>query len=110
MKPNQEAHDLMPDEIAARIPPLYSTEHQTDPIVVLKYFIPCSSWTWYVMEYNPEERLLFGLVDGHVAEFGYFSLDEIEQVRGPFGLPVERDLHWSPTPLSEIQVDLSRER
>jgi len=39
-------------------------------------------------------------------EWGYLDLDELEQARGrtPQGLPVlvERDMHWEPTPFSEI--------
>jgi hypothetical protein len=42
------------------------------------------------------------LVDGFERELGYFSLDELEQLRGPLGLPVERDLYWKPTLLSEL--------
>jgi hypothetical protein len=105
-----EAHDLMPEEIAETIPKLYETEHETDPVVNLKWFTPDSSWTWYVLEYDPDEKLCFGLVQGHEVELGYFSLPEIENIRGPMGMPPERDLYWSPTPISEIRQQLERER
>ena len=48
----------------------------------------------------------FGLVDGHVNELGYFSLAEIEEVTGPMGLPIERDLYFKPTTLQEIAPEL----
>ena len=35
----------------------------------------------------------FGLVDGLEAELGYFWLSELTGVRGPLGLPIERDLY-----------------
>ena len=70
---------------------------------MLKFFTPDSSWTWYLTEYDPEERLAFGLVIGHERELGYFSFTELEQLRGPMGLPVERDLQFKPTPLSECK-------
>ena len=73
-----------------------------DAKAVVKYFTPDADWTWYATEYDPESRLFFGLVDGFEKELGYFSLDELEQLRGPFGLPVERDLYWKPTPVSEL--------
>ncbi len=73
-----------------------------DAQAVVKYFTPDADWTWYATEYDPESRLFFGLVDGFERELGYFSLDELEQLRGPLGLPVERDLYWKPTPLSEL--------
>ena len=92
---------LLPEDVAATLPPLYSTEHVADPIVSVKFFTPDSSWTWYVTEFDPAERLCFGLVQGLDRELGYFSLDELEAVRGPLGLPIERDLFWRPCPLSQ---------
>lgn len=110
MNPFLEALDLIPDEIANKIPGLYATENQSDPICALRWFTPDSSWTWYVIEYEPNGQLCFGLVDGLQKELGYFSLAEIEHLRGPMGLPVERDLYWSPTPLSELFLELDRGR
>jgi hypothetical protein len=105
-----DSHVLLPEFIAKTIPPLYATEDVSDPTVTVKWFTPDSSWTWYVIEYEPDEQLCFGLVDGLDCELGYFSLAEIEQIRGPMGLPVERDLFWSPTPLSELYIQLERTR
>ena len=45
----------------------------------------------------------FGLVSGHEDELGYFSLNELENLKGPFGLKVERDLYFQPTDLKSIQ-------
>ena len=95
------AYQLIPDEIAKDIPKLYETENVKDPIAHVKLFTPDSSWTWLIVEVDPEERPCFGLVIGHERELGYFSLNELEEVRGPMGLPIERDLHWQPTPLSK---------
>lgn len=61
--------------------------------IVVKWFTPDSNWTWYVSEFDGIDRC-FGVVRGHEAEFGYFSLREIKAVRGPLGLPVERDRHF----------------
>ena len=30
------------------------------------------------------------------AELGSVRISELESIRGPFGLGIERDLHWSP--------------
>ncbi len=52
--------------------------------------------------------IFFGLVDGFVAELGYFSLSELESVRGPFGVPaIERDVHFKPCTLSQVRRELS---
>ena len=73
-----------------------------DAIVHAKFFTPDGSWTWYATEYDPETRMFFGLVDGFDKELGYFSLDELESVRGALGLPIERDMYFKPTKLSEV--------
>jgi hypothetical protein len=94
---------LMTKQIEAQLPKLYENDGQGyDAKAIVKFFTPDSNWTWYATEYDPEERMFFGLVDGFEKELGYFSLDELEQLRGPFGLPVERDTWWKPTPLNEI--------
>ena len=97
---NNPAYVFIPKDMADKIPALYSTEDSDDPVAVLKFFTPDSSFTWYVTEYDPEQRLAFGLVIGHERELGYFSFTELEVLRGLRGLPVERDLHFEPTPVS----------
>ena len=95
---------LIPKEIAERLPPLYSQEEQgEDAIAQIKFFTPWTNWTWYASEYEPEERRCFGVVVGHEREFGYFSVDELEEIRGPGGLTIERDLYWRPKPLKECR-------
>lgn len=98
----RQARTLMPPEIAAKLPPLYSQEGKGDEAIAhVKFFTPWTSWTWYASEYDPAERRCFGVVVGHEREFGYFSLAELEEIRGPGGLRIERDLHWTPKPLKE---------
>lgn len=100
----EEAHTLLPAELAPSLPPLYSQEEKgEEAIAVLKFFTPWTSWTWYASEYDPEERIFFGVVVGQEREFGYFSKDELEAIRGPGGLRIERDLYWTPKPLKECR-------
>lgn len=89
--------------MADKVPQLYATERHDDPVAQLKFFTPDSSWSWFVTEYDPEQRLCFGLVIGHERELGYFSLEELEEVRGPMGLPIERDLYFKPRPVSQCK-------
>lgn len=100
--------ELLPPELAATLPALYSQEAVEDPMVMLKLFTPDAGWTWYATEYDPDERLFFGLVVGFEAELGYFSLDELEEARGPLGLKIERDLWFKPKKLSEVRGDEHR--
>jgi len=67
-----------------------------------KFFTPSSSWAWFVVEFDPNSRECYGLVCGFEKEFGYFSLDELEAVVGPYGLGVEVDKWWVPKSLAEV--------
>ena len=67
-------------------------------VPVLKLFDPCGAATWLFAEMRPDDPdTLFGLCDlGHgFPELGDASLAEIAAVRGPFGLGIERDLHFA---------------
>lgn len=94
---------LLTKEQAKKLPKLYETEYEPleDKIARLKFFHPSSNWTWYVIEFDGDD-LCWGLVSGHEAEFGYFSLSEICQPIGPFGLRVERDVFFRPTRVAEL--------
>ena len=52
--------------------------------------------------YFDGEDIFFGLVSGFELELGYFSLSELESVRGPLGLPIERDLYFEPKTLQDL--------
>jgi hypothetical protein len=90
---------LLTKAIRRRLPPLYANEAKgLDALVIVKFFTPDSSWTWYASEFDGED-LFFGLTVGFEPELGYFRLSELQTVRGQLGLPVERDRFFTPTPL-----------
>ena len=93
---------LLTKALREQIPALYSTEDEEDPLLYVKLFTPDSSWTWYIAEWDGSD-ICFGLAAGHYVELGYFSLRELESVRGPWGLPVERDTGFKPTQLSVVK-------
>ena len=97
---------LLTKEIEAKLPKLYSQEENPDPTVIVKFFDPSGSWTWYATEgsrHHSGDFLFFGLVDGHKKELGYFSPHELESFKGRFGLGIERDVHFDPQPLSTFR-------
>lgn len=96
---------LLTDELRAQIPPLYSQEEIEDQMVYAKFFTPWSNWTWFVTEMSEEgdDVIFFGLVFGFEKEWGYFSLNELQSAKGPWGLGVERDLSFTPKRRSEIK-------
>jgi len=97
---------LLTEEIRKKLPPLYSQENLGGKAVVyVKFFTPDSNWTFWATEFDGKD-IFFGLVEGHCKELGYFSLSELQGLRGPLGLPVERDLYWRPKRLEEIAPEL----
>ena len=94
---------LLTKELMGSIPKLYDTEEieLEDKTIHAKFFTPWSNWTWYVIEFDGENQC-FGYVKGLDAEFGYFSLRELESIEGPFGLKVERDIHFLPIKVCDM--------
>ena len=100
---------LLTQEIRKKLPALYSQEDKGGKAVAhVKFFTPDSSYTFFATEFDGEDTF-FGLVDGHEKELGYFSLKELESVRGPLGLPIERDLYWTPKTLQEIAPEMFKD-
>jgi len=101
---------LLTKEILDKLPKLRGTEGTNDPLVVTKFFDPTGSWTWYVIEGQDEgeDFIFYGLVKGFETELGNFSLNELKSVKGALGLGIERDMHWTPKPLSEVRNALEK--
>jgi len=96
-------HKLLPPKIAKKLPSLSTAIDQgMNAIAQVKFFTPDSGWTWYATGYDGKD-IFYGLVFGFEKEMGNFSLSELESVRGPLGLPVERDFYFKPTPLSQLK-------
>ena len=65
-----------------------------DPAPVIKLFTPDAGATWLLSEIDPDdEDLAFGLCDLGMGlpEIGWVRLSELAALRGPMGLPIERD-------------------
>lgn len=102
---------LLTKEIEAKLPAL-RTQDGKDPRevpIVVKFFTPDSSWTWFategekeVFEDGTEDWMFFGFVVGMENELGYWSLNELSKARGPLGLAIERDLHFSGKTLYDV--------
>ena len=94
---------LLTKEIRRKLPKLYTNENKKpeDTQVIVKFFDPCGSWTWYVTEFDGEDRF-FGFVRGFECELGYFSLSELESVKGPLGIGIERDRWFGKHTLAEV--------
>lgn len=72
---------------------------ECDFVPVVKLFTPDAGCTWLLTELDPEDPdIAFGLCDLGLGcpELGTVRISELEAVRGRFGLPVERDRHFTP--------------
>lgn len=96
---------LMTKELEKRFAEVGSQENIKDPVVIAKFFNPTGAGTWLATEYDPETKIFFGYVSifgDYNDEWGSFSLDELKSVKLPFGLGIERDLHFREQPTSEL--------
>lgn len=89
---------LLTKELEKKLPPLNSATNKA----FVKWFTPWSNWTWFVMEYDPTTGDCYGFVEGIEKEFGYFNMQEIAEIKGPFGLKVERDLLFETMEAAEL--------
>jgi hypothetical protein len=113
----QDAYDYLPDFVLARLPKLYATEGQDNPVVQVKYFLPEGRLAYYAIEYSqvaPDETpdLFFGYLVSPLGpdcdELCYMTLEQIKTMRSPtLSLPIERDLWFRPKPLSEVRAELA---
>lgn len=90
----------------AKLPGFYATERISleDKVVEMHFFL--GGCDWYAVEYSHEENVFFGYAilnnDYQSAEWGYFGLDELCQIKMRGRLEVDRDLHWIPTRAGDV--------
>jgi hypothetical protein len=91
----------------AKLPNLHATEGVPieEKVVHMHFFI--GGCDWYVVEYDPNDRLFFGYAilneDYENAEWGYIPLDELVEIKVPPGIEIDRDKWWKPTRAGEVE-------
>lgn len=89
-----------------KLPHFYSSENipLKEKMIHMHFFI--GGCDWYTCEYSQEEEIFFGFAilnnDYEMAEWGYFSLKELSELRVSF-LEVDRDLYFEPTKAVDIE-------
>ncbi len=94
--------------------------------VIAKYFTPWAGASWHITEGMPvdsdgapttiekaKDWHLFGfanLGDPTMAELGYVMLSDLEGLKGPGGLAVERDLYYFGHKIADVIKDAKMER
>jgi hypothetical protein len=77
---------------------------------VVKLFTPDAQCTWLLTELGNDD-IAFGLCDLGMGspELGYVCMREIRDLRGPLGLPVERDTHFEADKTLSLYAAEARE-
>jgi hypothetical protein len=88
-----EIRDALRANDAARAAALAKGIREPDPVPVVRFFNPVGPATWLATEMDTD-GILFGLADLGFGspELGSFALAELESIRLPFGLGIERDV------------------
>jgi len=80
----------------AQIVRMDNQQPDIDFIPVVKLFTPDAQCTWLLTELGLDD-IAFGLCDLGMGcpELGFVGMHELRDLRGPLGLPVERDEHFT---------------
>jgi hypothetical protein len=101
--------ELMDKELIAILPKLYQTEKISikEKIVQARYYAVNSSWQWYMVEYDSKTKVAFGYVVGFEKEWGYFSLEEFEEINKDESsmIQIVRDDTFKPIRFGDLQIN-----
>jgi len=88
---------LITEELRARLLANGAAEAETDHVPVVKLFNPVGAAMWLLTELDADGDTLFGLCDLGFGfpELGSVSLAELQAIKGPIGIGIERDLAFA---------------
>ena len=82
-------------------------QRDQDHIPVVKFFNPLGEGVWLATELDGD--IMFGLADLGYPELGSWSLSEMQSVRLPFGMEIERDLLFTGDFPISVWAEAARE-
>lgn len=91
------------EEELSKVPGLYTTEDipLAEKNVYFHFF--CGNSDWWILEYDPNDRLFFGTAKMFEYELGYISFDEMRDVKALGVMEVDRDIHFDVKKVKEIE-------
>ena len=84
-------------------------QRDQDHIPVVKFFNPLGEGVWLATELDEDGDIMFGLADLGHPELGSWSLGEMQSVRLPFGMGIERDLLFTGDFPISVWAEAARE-
>jgi hypothetical protein len=102
-------HEQLIANFQAQIVRMDNAEPDIDFKPVVKLFTPDADCYWLLTELGLDD-IAFGLFDLGLGypELGYVSMAELRAVRGPLGLPLERDEHFEADRTISAYADEAR--
>jgi hypothetical protein len=102
-------HEQLIANCQAQIARMDLGEPDIDFKPVVKLFTPDAQCTWLLTELGLDD-IAFGLCDLGLGcpELGYVCMRELREIRGPLGLPIERDLHFEADKALSAYADEAR--
>ena len=97
--------ELITEDMKGQIPRLEMAPDSLDPMVGVLFHMPMLDWAWYVLEFDGKDEV-FALEERERAKWGFFSLEELQKLRGPFGVRVQRAQQYRPMRLSEARHEV----
>lgn len=99
---------LLTKQLRQQLPRLRATLQEADPMVWVKFCLPGFAWVWYAIEFDGEDNC-FGYAVGNSSDLGYFRLSQLRQNSRTLGLPLKRDLDFTPCRLSALRTELGHD-
>lgn len=90
------------EEELSKVPELYKTEKipLSERDVYFHFF--CGNNDWWILEYDPKDRLFFCIAKIFVYEMGYVSFDEMKDVKAFGMMEIERDTNFKVKKVKDI--------
>ena len=84
-------------------------QRDVDHVPVVKFFNPFGAGVWLATELDEDGDIMFCLADLGHPELGSWSLGEMQSVRLPFGMGIERDLLFTGDFPISVWAEAARE-
>ena len=98
---------LLTKSITEKAKKQYDKGSDMEQMVVAKFFNPIGNGTWYLMNLADDKDYAWGIVDMFAVEMGSFSMRELQGIKLPLNMGIERDKYFEPIKASELWKELN---